>query len=62
VISKLRVTPLYARVDVIESNFASDEVGFLLTELELVEPSLFMAAANHTAALFARAIAQRLEP
>ncbi|WP_375481511.1 RimK family alpha-L-glutamate ligase [uncultured Jatrophihabitans sp.] len=47
-------TPLYARVDLLP---APD--GPVVVELELVEPSLFLAQADHAAATFAAAIAAR---
>jgi glutathione synthase/RimK-type ligase-like ATP-grasp enzyme len=49
--------PLYARIDIIEGD---DESPFLLTELELVEPSLFLATHAPAAAAFAAAIAEHL--
>jgi glutathione synthase/RimK-type ligase-like ATP-grasp enzyme len=49
--------PLYARIDIIEGD---DESPFLLTELELVEPSLFLATHGPAAATFAAAIGEHL--
>lgn len=49
--------PLYARVDLAESSRAG---AFFLLELELVEPSLFLAHAPGAAARFAEAIVARL--
>lgn len=46
--------PLYARVDGMET-----AGGFLVSELELIEPVLFLAAVEGSAARFARAIARR---
>lgn len=48
--------PLYARVDGIARGSA-----FLLMELELIEPNLFLATATGAANRFAAAIARRLE-
>lgn len=48
---------LYARVDLIEGPMGSP----VLVELELTEPSLFLATAEHAAATFARAILARLQ-
>jgi glutathione synthase/RimK-type ligase-like ATP-grasp enzyme len=47
--------PLYARVDAV-----GDERSFRLMELELIEPNVFLAAAQGSADRFARAIVQRL--
>jgi glutathione synthase/RimK-type ligase-like ATP-grasp enzyme len=47
--------PLYARVDGV-----GDERSFRLMELELIEPNLFLAAADGSADRFAAAIARRL--
>jgi hypothetical protein len=55
VIRSLDVRPLYARVDGITRGDA-----FLLMELELIEPNVFMSYAENAADRFARAIAQRL--
>ncbi len=51
----LPVEPLYARVDGIET-----EAGFVLTELELIEPVLFLASDPAAAERFAEAIVGRL--
>jgi hypothetical protein len=50
------VTPLYARVDLIPGPDGEP----LLVELELTEPSLFLAHGEHAPARFAAAIAERL--
>lgn len=55
VISALPETPLYARVDGIARGDA-----FLLMELELIEPNLFLEFENGAALRMARAIAARL--
>ncbi|HSQ30896.1 MAG TPA: hypothetical protein VLN49_13650 [Gemmatimonadaceae bacterium] len=55
VVRSLGVRPLYARVDGITRDGA-----FLLMELELIEPNVFMSYAENAADRFARAIAQRL--
>jgi glutathione synthase/RimK-type ligase-like ATP-grasp enzyme len=47
--------PLYARVDGV-----GDERSFRLMELELIEPNVFLAAADGSADRFAAAIASRL--
>ncbi len=47
--------PLYARVDGIET-----AAGFVVSELELIEPVLFLACSERAAADFARAVAARL--
>ena len=47
--------PLYARVDGVES-----AGGFLLMELELIEPALFLALSSDAPERFARAIADQL--
>ena len=53
-----RATPLYARVDGVESQL---EGQFLLMELELIEPVLFFAAKpDHAPQQFARALLNRL--
>lgn len=52
VLASLETVPLYARVDIIEG----DDSPFLLTELELVEPSLFLATSHGAADRFAAAI------
>jgi glutathione synthase/RimK-type ligase-like ATP-grasp enzyme len=52
VLETLDTVPLYARVDIIEG----DDAPFLLTELELVEPSLFLATDPGAADRFAAAI------
>jgi glutathione synthase/RimK-type ligase-like ATP-grasp enzyme len=52
VLETLDIAPLYARVDIIEG----DHAPFLLTELELVEPSLFLATDPGAAVRFAAAI------
>jgi hypothetical protein len=48
--------PLYARVDGIVTS-----TGFLLMELELIEPSLFFECDAGSAARFARALFERLK-
>ena len=48
--------PLYARIDGIVTS-----AGFLLMELELIEPSLFFEYDDPSAARFAQALAERLE-
>ena len=55
-LSVLSEMPLYARVDGIARGSA-----FLLMELELIEPNLFLAAATGAANRFAAAIVRRLE-
>jgi glutathione synthase/RimK-type ligase-like ATP-grasp enzyme len=55
-LSVLPEMPLYARVDGIARGSA-----FLLMELELIEPNLFLAAATGAANRFAAAIVRRLE-
>jgi glutathione synthase/RimK-type ligase-like ATP-grasp enzyme len=52
VIAAVESTPLYARVDGVESGGQ-----FLLMELELIEPALFLRLAEHSAERFAEAIA-----
>jgi hypothetical protein len=47
--------PLYARVDGV-----GDERSFRLMELELIEPNVFLGAADGSADRFAAAIAGRL--
>jgi glutathione synthase/RimK-type ligase-like ATP-grasp enzyme len=54
VIAALEGTPLYARVDGVESGGQ-----FLLMELELIEPALFLRLAEGAAERFAAAIAAR---
>ncbi len=49
------VEPLYARVDGIES-----AAGFLVSELELIEPVLFLASASTAPGAFAGALLDRL--
>jgi glutathione synthase/RimK-type ligase-like ATP-grasp enzyme len=49
--------PLYARVDLVE-----DQGRFCISELELIEPSLFLVLSPETAPHFATAIAARLRP
>lgn len=56
VLATLPVVPLYARIDLI----GSDDAPFLLTELELVEPSLFLATDPEAADRFAAAIERLL--
>lgn len=56
VLSLVQGTPLYARVDLLPT---AD--GPLVLELELAEPSLFLAHSPGAAATFARAITARLE-
>lgn len=56
VLEVLPETPLYARVDGI-----ARQKTFVLTELELIEPNLFMEYAPGSADKFAAAIAGRLE-
>jgi glutathione synthase/RimK-type ligase-like ATP-grasp enzyme len=58
VLDTLDEAPLYARVDIIEADDTA--AGFLLTELELVEPSLFLDTHPPAAGTFADAIAARL--
>lgn len=55
VVRSLDERPLYARVDGITRGHA-----FLLMELELIEPNVFMSYSENAAERFARAIAQRL--
>ncbi|HEU4785997.1 MAG TPA: hypothetical protein VFS57_01265 [Gemmatimonadaceae bacterium] len=55
VVRSLDERPLYARVDGITRGDA-----FLLMELELIEPNVFMSYSDNAAERFARAIAQRL--
>lgn len=55
VVASLDVRPLYARVDGIIRGDA-----FLLMELELIEPNVFMSYDENAAGRFARAIAERL--
>lgn len=56
IISNLSITPLYARVDLVR-----DESGQpVLLELELVEPSLFLAMSNTATKCLADAIEKRL--
>lgn len=55
VVGSLDERPLYARVDGITRGDA-----FLLMELELIEPNVFMSYSENAAERFARAIAQRL--
>ena len=55
VIATLPLTPLYARVDGIERGDA-----FLLMELELIEPNLYLEFATDSPARFAEALAARL--
>ena len=55
VVRSLDERPLYARVDGITRGDA-----FLLMELELIEPNVFMSYSENAAERFARAIAQRL--
>lgn len=54
VVTALDTVPLYARVDGVES-----EGSFLLMELELIEPALFLSLRSDAAARFATAIADR---
>jgi len=56
VVSVLPETPLYARVDGIERGGA-----FLLMELELIEPNLFLGFREGAADEFARALVRRLD-
>lgn len=51
VLAMVDPTPLYARADFVRS--ASDE--YLLMELELIEPSMYLRMAEHAPACFARA-------
>lgn len=58
-----RVAPgplLYARIDgvVSDGSYAADG-AFLLMEVELIEPSLYLGGGDHAAACFAEAIANR---
>ena len=55
VVRSLDEPPLYARVDGITRGAA-----FLLMELELIEPNVFMSYSENAAERFARAIAHRL--
>ncbi len=55
VLGTLAEQPLYARVDGIETG-----AGFVLTELELIEPVLFLGSVDHAPARFASAVAARL--
>lgn len=55
ILSSLESTPLYARVDVIESG----TYGLVLLELELIEPELFLRYADNTVQALVEAI-QRL--
>ena len=48
--------PLYARVDLLRDNGGS----WILTELELVEPSLFFRHCPGSAAIFATAVQKRV--
>jgi glutathione synthase/RimK-type ligase-like ATP-grasp enzyme len=50
------VAPLYARVDAIDT-----AEGFLLSELELIEPELFLGSAPEAPGRFAAAVVSRLE-
>lgn len=59
VLDTLDEPPLYARVDLIEASLPGHP-PLLLTELELVEPSLFLATHPPAAAAFAAAIARLL--
>jgi glutathione synthase/RimK-type ligase-like ATP-grasp enzyme len=54
-LATLADAPLYARVDLVE-----DAGGFRITELELIEPSLFMSFAPRTADVLAQAILRRI--
>lgn len=45
-------SPLYARVDLVRT----EDGGFALVELELIEPSLYLRMAEYAPALFAKAI------
>ncbi|MBX9689994.1 MAG: hypothetical protein K2X27_25005 [Candidatus Obscuribacterales bacterium] len=56
ILSYLKETPLYARVDLLRDRNNKP----LLMELELVEPSLFLKNSPKSAELFADAIARRL--
>jgi len=56
-LATLPTPPLYARVDLIH-----EEAGFRITELELIEPSLFMVHSPDTARHFVAAIEARLRP
>jgi hypothetical protein len=51
----LPAIPLYARVDLVEAGG-----HLLISELELIEPSLFLAHSPESAGIFAGAIRQRL--
>jgi hypothetical protein len=55
-VSVLPETPLYARVDGIARGSA-----FLLMELELIEPNLFLGEGRGAAERLAAAIARRLD-
>ncbi|HEY8548535.1 MAG TPA: hypothetical protein VIL35_01150 [Vicinamibacterales bacterium] len=57
ILGTLPETPVYARVDGVET-----AGGFLLLELELLEPALFLATAGGAARRFADAIVARGEP
>jgi hypothetical protein len=54
-LAALPVTPLYARVDLVR-----DGSDYLLMELELIEPSLYLRLDDDAPTRFARAIAARL--
>jgi hypothetical protein len=55
VLSCLKSTPLYARVDIVEDE---NQHPFLI-ELELIEPSLFLSASLPSVQRFAEAILRR---
>lgn len=57
VMAALDHTPLYARVDVVRGD---TDGGFLLMELELVEPSLYLRMDEGAPARFARAFTARM--
>ncbi|MEC7983637.1 MAG: hypothetical protein VX278_00655, partial [Myxococcota bacterium] len=57
VIEQLKPIPLYSRIDLL----FDDERGWLLNEVELIEPSLFFRHAPHAPKLLVDAIIKRLE-
>lgn len=55
--------PLYARVDLVDDDSNNDDDATpVVLELELIEPSLFLAFDEQGAGRIARAIAERLDP
>lgn len=53
--------PVYARVDIVQSDDESNEDGYYLLELELIEPSLFLAYSAKARQRLADALSRKLD-